>query len=124
VVEQVTGRDHVLNHPEISMVGLTEVYHNFHCNEYCNEPALFQLYCNDCCSIYSCPFLSGCIYFSVHTGLTLLTVIYTVMQLSYRHIFGLHAADLIHEASNSIALETRIQVIFPPTPVIYRQLGT
>jgi hypothetical protein len=46
------------------------------------------------------------------------------MQLSYRHIFGLHAADLIHEASNSIALETRIQVIFPPTPVIYRQLGT
>jgi len=39
VVEQVTGRDHVLNHlsipaacfthPEISMVGLTEVYHNF-----------------------------------------------------------------------------------------------
>ena len=39
VVEQVTGRDHVLNHlsipaacfthPEISMVGLTEVYHIF-----------------------------------------------------------------------------------------------
>ncbi|WJX96245.1 dihydrolipoamide dehydrogenase precursor [Trifolium repens] len=55
VVEQVTGRDHVLNHPEISMVGLTE--------------------------------------------------------LSYRHFFGLHAADLIHEASNSIALGTRIQDI-------------
>lgn len=39
VVEQVSGRDNVLNHlsipaacfthPEISMVGLTEVYHNF-----------------------------------------------------------------------------------------------
>ena len=39
VVEQVTGKDHVLNHlsipaacfthPELSMVGLTEVYHNF-----------------------------------------------------------------------------------------------
>jgi pyruvate/2-oxoglutarate dehydrogenase complex dihydrolipoamide dehydrogenase (E3) component len=53
VVEQVTGRDHVLNHlsipaagfthPENSVVGLTEVYQNFHCNEYCNEPALFQL---------------------------------------------------------------------------------
>jgi len=26
------------------------------------------------------------------------------------HIFGLHAADLIHEASNAIALGTRIQV--------------
>lgn len=40
VVEQLTGRDHVLNHlsipaacfthPEISMVGLTEVFHVFH----------------------------------------------------------------------------------------------
>ncbi|XWS08506.1 hypothetical protein CRYUN_Cryun40dG0008400 [Craigia yunnanensis] len=27
------------------------------------------------------------------------------------HIFGLHAADLIHEASNAIALGTRIQDI-------------
>lgn len=26
------------------------------------------------------------------------------------HIFGLHAADLIHEASNAIALGTKIQV--------------
>lgn len=43
------------------------------------------------------------------------------MQLIYRpdkgeilgvHIFGLHAADLIHEASNAIALGTRIQVGF------------
>lgn len=41
------------------------------------------------------------------------------MQMIYRpdngeilgvHIFGLHAADLIHEASNAIALGTRIQV--------------
>jgi hypothetical protein len=91
-----------------------------------------KLFGYDCCSTYSCPFLSGCIYFSVHTGLTLLTV-YTVMQLIYRpdngeilgvHIFGLHAADLIHEASNAIALGTRIQVIFLPTPVIYTQLCT
>lgn len=47
------------------------------------------------------------------------------MQLIYRpdngeilgvHIFGLHAADLIHEASNAIALGTCIQVFFffPP----------
>lgn len=43
------------------------------------------------------------------------------MQLIYRpdtgeilgvHIFGLHAADLIHEASNAIALGTRLQVAF------------
>lgn len=42
-----------------------------------------------------------------------------VMQLIYRpdsgeilgvHIFGMHAADLIHEASNAIALGTRVQV--------------
>lgn len=26
------------------------------------------------------------------------------------HIFGMHAADLIHEASNAIALGTRVQV--------------
>jgi dihydrolipoamide dehydrogenase len=26
------------------------------------------------------------------------------------HIFGLHAADLIHEVSNAIALGTRVQV--------------
>ena len=26
------------------------------------------------------------------------------------HILGLHAADLIHEASNAIALGTRVQV--------------
>lgn len=44
-----------------------------------------------------------------------------IMQMIYRpdngeilgvHIFGLHAADLIHEASNAIALGTRIQVGF------------
>jgi hypothetical protein len=44
---------------------------------------------------------------------------FTFLQLIYRpdngeilgvHIFGLHAADLIHEASNAIALGTRIQV--------------
>ncbi|KAI9084238.1 hypothetical protein K1719_033745 [Acacia pycnantha] len=26
------------------------------------------------------------------------------------HVFGLHAADLIHEASNAIVLKTRVQV--------------
>lgn len=49
------------------------------------------------------------------------------MQLIYRpdngeilgvHIFGLHAADLIHEASNAIALGTRIQVINCPQAAV------
>jgi dihydrolipoamide dehydrogenase len=40
------------------------------------------------------------------------------------HIFGLHATDLIHEASNAIALGPHIQVIFLPTHVIYMQLCT
>ncbi|KAK2361062.1 protein FAR-RED IMPAIRED RESPONSE [Trifolium repens] len=53
--------------------------------------------------------------------LTTLLIVYTMMQLIYRpdngeilgvHIFGLHAADLIHEASNAIALGTHIQCIF------------
>lgn len=54
------------------------------------------------------------------------------MQLIYRpdtgeilgvHIFGLHAADLIHEASNAIALGTRIQVNFPTIAVTCESLG-
>lgn len=28
------------------------------------------------------------------------------------HIFGLHAADLIHEASNAMATHQRVQVLF------------
>lgn len=45
--------------------------------------------------------------------------IYLSPQMIYRpdtgeilgvHILGLHAADLIHEASNAIALGTRVQV--------------
>jgi dihydrolipoamide dehydrogenase len=45
--------------------------------------------------------------------------VYSSFQLIYRpdtgeilgvHILGLHAADLIHEASNAIALGTRLQV--------------
>lgn len=53
------------------------------------------------------------------TSLMLTSVVFLLLQLIYRpdngeilgvHIFGLHAADLIHEASNAIALGTRIQV--------------
>ena len=31
------------------------------------------------------------------------------------HIFGLHAADLIHEASNAMATHQRVQVCMPDT---------
>ena len=31
------------------------------------------------------------------------------------HIFGLHAADLIHEASNAMATHQRVQVYTPDT---------
>lgn len=31
------------------------------------------------------------------------------------HIFGLHAADLIHEASNAMATHQRVQVSLPDT---------
>lgn len=50
------------------------------------------------------------------------------MQLIYRpdtgeilgvHILGLHAADLIHEASNAMALGTHIQVIIFYTRVFF-----
>jgi len=50
-----------------------------------------------------------------------------ILQLIYRpdtgeilgvHIFGLHAADLIHEASNAIAMGTSIQVYSSFYPVI------
>jgi dihydrolipoamide dehydrogenase len=49
-----------------------------------------------------------------------LTIVCSFLQLIYRpdtgeilgvHILGLHAADLIHEASNAIALGTRLQDI-------------
>ncbi|XWS38958.1 hypothetical protein CRYUN_Cryun18bG0008200 [Craigia yunnanensis] len=109
VVEQVTGRDHVLNHlsipaacfthSEISMVGLTEPQArekaekedlNHQINKHNEDVTKRKINC------------------------------YLFFQEIYRpdngeilgvHIFGLHAADLIHEASNAIALGTRIQDI-------------
>ncbi|KAL0348604.1 UNVERIFIED_CONTAM: Dihydrolipoyl dehydrogenase 1, chloroplastic [Sesamum angustifolium] len=90
VVEQLTGKDHVLNHlsipaacfthPEISMVGLTEA----------NTKALAE-----------------------NEGEGLAKLIYRPDngEILGVHIFGMHAADLIHEASNAIALGTRVQDI-------------
>ncbi|TYJ17715.1 hypothetical protein E1A91_A09G071900v1 [Gossypium mustelinum] len=112
VVEQVTGRDHVLNHlsvpaacfthPEISMVGLTEPQ--------AREKAVkegFEI------SVAKTSFKANTKALAENEGEGLAKLIYRPDngEILGVHIFGLHAADLIHEASNAIALGTRIQDI-------------
>lgn len=64
-------------------------------------------------------FLQNLHMFFVKFSLTEFDNMWSSLQLIYRpdtgeilgvHILGLHAADLIHEASNAIALGTRVQV--------------
>ncbi|RRT83318.1 hypothetical protein B296_00010930 [Ensete ventricosum] len=83
VVEQICGNDNVLNHLSIPAAYFTH-----------SEISM--------------------------VGLIELEEFVLLMQLIYRpdteeilgvHILGLHAADLIHEASNAIALGTHLQVI-------------
>ena len=68
------------------------------------------------CHLWYCCKLSHCWKIQFFCMLTYFIVF---VQLIYRpdngeilgvHIFGLHAADLIHEASNAIAMGNRIQV--------------
>ncbi|KAL0659167.1 hypothetical protein Bca4012_079752 [Brassica carinata] len=116
VVEQVTGRDHVLNHlsipaacfthPEISMVGLTEPQAREKA-----EKEGFKV------SIAKDKFQGehkGPTALAENEGEGLAKMIYRPDngEILGVHIFGLHAADLIHEASNAIALGTRIQPDF------------
>nr|VDC75544.1 unnamed protein product [Brassica rapa] len=112
VVEQVTGRDHVLNHlsipaacfthPEISMVGLTEPQAREKA-----EKEGFKV------SIAKTSFKANTKALAENEGEGLAKMIYRPDngEILGVHIFGLHAADLIHEASNAIALGTRIQDI-------------
>ncbi|KAK9003854.1 hypothetical protein V6N11_018750 [Hibiscus sabdariffa] len=112
VVEQVTGRDHVLNHlsipaacfthPEISMVGLTEPQAREKA-----EKEGFEL------SVAKTSFKANTKALAENEGEGLAKLIYRPDngEILGVHIFGLHAADLIHEASNAIALGTRIQDI-------------
>ncbi|KAF5464741.1 hypothetical protein F2P56_014795, partial [Juglans regia] len=112
VVEQVTGRDHVLNHlsipaacfthPEISMVGLTEPQAREKA-----EKEGFEI------SIAKTSFKANTKALAENEGEGLAKLIYRPDngEILGVHIFGLHAADLIHEASNAIALGTRIQDI-------------
>uniref|UniRef100_A0A2P2L8C2 dihydrolipoyl dehydrogenase n=3 Tax=Rhizophora mucronata TaxID=61149 RepID=A0A2P2L8C2_RHIMU len=112
VVEQVTGRDHVLNHlgvpaacfthPEISMVGLTEPQAREKA-----ELEGFEV------SIAKISFKANTKALAENEGEGLAKLIYRPDngEILGVHIIGLHAADLIHEASNAIALGTRIQDI-------------
>ncbi|OAY56098.1 dihydrolipoyl dehydrogenase 1, chloroplastic isoform X2 [Manihot esculenta] len=112
VVEQVTGRDHVLNHlsipaacfthPEISMVGLTEPQARER-----GETEGFEV------SVAKTSFKANTKALAENEGEGLAKLIYRpdTGEILGVHILGLHAADLIHEASNAIALGTRIQDI-------------
>ncbi|XP_023641063.1 dihydrolipoyl dehydrogenase 1, chloroplastic isoform X2 [Capsella rubella] len=112
VVEQVSGRDHVLNHlsipaacfthPEISMVGLTEPQAKEK-----GEKEGFKV------SVAKTSFKANTKALAENEGEGIAKMIYRPDngEILGVHIFGLHAADLIHEASNAIALGTRIQDI-------------
>ncbi|KAK7264696.1 hypothetical protein RJT34_32306 [Clitoria ternatea] len=112
VVEQVTGRDLVLNHlsipaacfthPEISMVGLTEPQAREK-----GQKEGFEV------SVAKTSFKANTKALAENEGEGIAKLIYRPDngEILGVHIFGLHAADLIHEASNAIALGTRIQDI-------------
>lgn len=112
VVEQVTGRDHILNHlsipaacfthPEISMVGLTEPQ----AREKAQKEG-FEI------SVAKTSFKANTKALAENEGEGLAKLIYRPDngEILGVHIFGLHAADLIHEASNAIAMGTCIQDI-------------
>ncbi|KAF6143330.1 hypothetical protein GIB67_001274 [Kingdonia uniflora] len=112
VIEQVSGKDYVLNHnsipaacfthPEISMVGLTEPQAREKA-----EKEGFEV------SIAKTSFKANTKALAENEGEGLAKLIYRpdTGEILGVHILGLHAADLIHEASNAIALGTRIQEI-------------
>ncbi|KAL8234465.1 hypothetical protein R6Q59_020565 [Mikania micrantha] len=112
VVEQVSGKDHVLNHlsipaacfthPEISMVGLTEPQAREKA-----EKEGFEI------GIAKTSFKANTKALAENEGEGIAKLIYRLDngEILGVHIFGMHAADLIHEASNAIALGTRIQDI-------------
>ncbi|MQL84832.1 hypothetical protein Taro_017330 [Colocasia esculenta] len=112
VVEQVCGKDIMLNHlsipaacfthPEISFVGLTEPQAREKA-----EKEGFKI------SVAKTSFKANTKALAENEGEGLAKMIYRpdTGEILGVHILGLHAADLIHEASNAIAMGTRIQVI-------------
>ncbi|KAK8498031.1 hypothetical protein V6N12_009292 [Hibiscus sabdariffa] len=89
-------------HPEISMVGLTEPQAREKA-----EKEGFEV------SVAKTSFKANTKALAENEGEGLAKLIYRPDngEILGVHIFGLHAADLIHEASNAIALGTRIQDI-------------
>ncbi|CAL4963797.1 unnamed protein product [Urochloa decumbens] len=112
VVEQISGRENILNHlsipaacfthPEISMVGLTEPQ----AREKADKEG-FEI------SVVKTSFKANTKALAENEGDGLAKMIYRpdTGEILGVHILGLHAADLIHEASNAIALGTRVQDI-------------
>ncbi|XP_010914552.1 dihydrolipoyl dehydrogenase 2, chloroplastic [Elaeis guineensis] len=112
VVEQICGKDNVLNHlsipaacfthPEISMVGMTEPQ----AREKAQQEG-FEV------SVAKTSFKANTKALAENEGEGLAKLIYRpdTGEILGVHILGLHAADLIHEASNAIALGTRVQDI-------------
>jgi dihydrolipoamide dehydrogenase len=110
VIEQISGRDHVLNHnsvpaacfthPEISMVGLTEPQARA-----LAEKEGFKV------SIAKTSFKANTKALAENERDGLAKLIYRgdTGEILGVHILGLHAADLIHEASNAIAMGTSLQ---------------
>lgn len=112
VVEQICGEDNVLNHlsipaacfthPEISMVGMTEPQ----AREKAQQEG-FDV------SVAKTSFKANTKALAENEGEGLAKLIYRpdTGEILGVHILGMHAADLIHEASNAIALGTRVQDI-------------
>lgn len=112
VIETICGKANVLNHlsipaacfthPEISMVGLTEPQ----AREKADKEGFEVL-------VAKTSFKANTKALAENEGEGLAKLIYRPDngEILGVHILGLHAADLIHEASNAIAMETRIQDI-------------
>lgn len=112
VVERVCRKENVLNHssipaacfthPEISMVGLTEPQARDKA-----EQNGFEI------RVAKTSFKANTKALAENEAEGLAKLIYRpdTGEILGVHILGLHAADLVHEASNAIALGTRIQDI-------------
>lgn len=113
-VENMVGRSHVLNHlsvpaacfthPEVSFVGLTE--------EAARDAAEAGGYASQVAVVRS-SFKANSKALAEKEGEGIAKMIYRkdTGEILGVHIFGLHAADLIHEASNAVATGQRVQDI-------------
>eukprot|EP00884_Botryococcus_braunii_P014206 jgi/Botrbrau1/22787/Bobra.0132s0113.1 len=113
-VENMCGRPHILNHlsvpaacfthPEVSFVGLTE--------EAAREKAEKEGFA-DKVAVAKTSFKANSKALAEKEGEGLAKMVYRrdTGEILGVHIFGLHAADLIHEASNAVALGQTVRDI-------------